>query len=372
MRVLFVVRPSVHARGGGDMIQALMTKRGLEAAGVCVDLVADDAPDASGYDIAHVFGVFDPEIAERQLHACRRSGAKIALSPIWWDLFAFFGHSRACNRILGGDARAIERRLARLRATPDRRLLTWNERRKYRTRLALQTRLMRDADVLLPNSHIDAHHYRNALGLEDRPIVVVPNPVDLPAPVPSASRERRGIVCVGRIEEKKNQALLLYALRDVDVDVTLVGGSHQPHYMELCRRWITPRVRVVGDLPQREVLTRLAHAAIHVLPSWAEIPGIASLEAAAAGARVVVSNNGTESEYFGELADYVHPEDPAGIRGAVLRALALPPREPGDALHRRLAAFSVDEVARRTLDGYRLALGCAPPASHGNTVEISA
>lgn len=360
MRVLFVVRPSVFARGGGDMTQALATKRGLEESGTVVDLVAELEPDARGYDIAHVFGVFDPEIAEVQIRACRRSGARIALSPIWWDLFELFGHTRACDRILAGPEAAIERRLARLRATPSERLLSRNERRKYARRLALQVALMRDADVLLPNSEIDARHYRYDLHLHDRPIVVVYNPVDIP-PVLYPAAGRSGVVCVGRIEEKKNQALLLYALRGLDADVTLIGGSFEPPYMEICRRWIGPRVRVLGDIPHEAALAHLAKAAVHVLPSWAEIPGIASLEAAAAGARVVVSNNGTETEYFGELADYVEPEDPIGIRTAVERALALPPRQPGDALYRRLEAFSVAEVARRTLDGYALATALPRP-----------
>ena len=149
--------------------------------------------------------------------------------------------------------------------------------------------------------------------------------------------------------------MLLYALRGLDADVTLIGGSHQSEYRKLCDRWMTPRIRTIGNLTHEDVLRELSRAAVHVLPSWAETPGIANLEAAAAGARVIVSNDGTESEYFGELADYVDPLDPAGIRAAVERALALPPREQDDALHRRLADFSVAVVAERTLAGYRLA-----------------
>ncbi|HTA38983.1 MAG TPA: glycosyltransferase family 4 protein [Candidatus Acidoferrales bacterium] len=355
MRVLFIVRPSVYERGGGDMTQALFTKRGLEEAGVHVDLAASLEPDARGYDVAHVFGVFDPEIAEPQMAACKRAGVPVALSPIWWDLYAFFGHSRACNRIMSGSERHIEERLERLGTTPSHRLLRRNETRKYHDRIKLQTRLMRAADVLLPNSYIDARHYFHQLRLEDRPTVVVPNPVDVPQPNPP-SGPRSGIVCAARIEEKKNQAILLYALRDLDVEITLIGGSHQPEYMDICKRWIRPNVRVLGNVPHEETLRIMTRSAVHVLPSWAEIPGISSLEAAAAGARVIVSNNGTEVEYFGELADYVDPEDPRGIRAAVERALSRPAREPGDALYRKLEAYSVAQVAERTLAGYRLAL----------------
>jgi len=358
LRALFVVRPSVYERGGGDMTQALLTKRGLEAAGVRVEIAATDAPDARGFDIAHVFGVFDPELAAPQIAACKRAGVPVALSPIWWDLYDYFGRSRACERILAGPERRIERALQRLQTADTRTLLKRRETERYATRISAQTALMRQADVLLPNSAIEAHFYRQRLRLHDRPTVVVPNPADLPPPV--AGGPRAGVVCVARIEEKKNQAMLLYALRGLDADITLIGGSHQAQYRKLVDRWITPRVRTIGNLAREEVFRLLAGAAVHVLPSWAETPGIANLEAAAAGARVVVSNDGTESEYFGELADYVDPLDPAGIRATVERALSLPPREPGDALQRRLASFAIDTVAERTLAGYRIALSKVP------------
>lgn len=339
---------------GGDITQAQITKRGLAAVGVTADILPKLEPDVRGYDLAHVFGAFDPEICAEQVAACRRSGVRVALSPIWWDLYEFFGRSRACERILAGPARAVEKKLERLRQTRTADLFRARETHRYGQRVALQTALMRNADVLFPNSAIEAHYYLHQLRLNDRPFVVVHNPVD-PFAV-EAPRSRAGVVCVARIEQKKNQAMLLYALRDLDVEVTLIGGSHEAPYLDLCRRWMTPRTRLMGNLAHEEVLRHLATAAVHVLPSWAETPGLANLEAAAAGARVVVSNNGTECEYFGELATYVDPENPAAIRAAVERLLLLPARDPGDALAARLRGFNAEMVGRRTLDGYRLAM----------------
>jgi glycosyltransferase involved in cell wall biosynthesis len=353
VRVLFVVRPSVYERGGGDMTQALFTKRGLEDAGVAVELSNAAEPDARGFDIAHVFGIFDPEVSAPQIAACKRAGVPVALSPIWWDLYDFMGQSRACDRIMSGPERLIEKRLAELRTTAPDRLHKRNERRKYRERILLQTSLMRAADVLLPNSAIEAHAYFTRLGLQDRPTVVAYNPVDVPQPNPP-SGPRNGVVCAARVESKKNQATLLYALRDLDVDVTLIGGTHQADYKKICDRWIRPNVRVLGNVPHEEVLRIFATSAVHVLPSWAETPGISSLEAAAAGAHVIAGNNGSEVEYFGELARYVDPRNPAEIRAAVIAALAKPARQPGDALYQRLATFNVPELARRTIEGYHL------------------
>jgi glycosyltransferase involved in cell wall biosynthesis len=354
MRVALIVRPSAGERSGGDITQARFTRRGLEAAGVTAEILPALEPDVRGYDLAHVFGVFDPEICTVQMGACRRAGIPLALSPIWWDLYDFFGRSRACERILAGPARHVERRLERLRRTETKKLFRARETRRYAARLAAQRALMREADVLLPNSAIEAHFYVHQLQLYDRPFAIVHNPVDVPTQRNGATRS--GVACVARIEQKKNQAMLLYALAGLDVDVLLIGGSHEPAYLDLCRRWTTPRTRLAGNLTHDEVLATLATIAVHVLPSWAETPGIANLEAAAAGARVVVSSDGTECEYFGEHVEYVDPADPAAIRKAVVRQLSLPPRDFDDALTMRLRAYNADVVGKRTLEGYRIAL----------------
>lgn len=335
------------------MTQALFTKRALEDCGVQVEIAPANRPDARGYDIAHIFGVFDPEICAAQIAACKRAKLPIALSPIWWDLFDFYGRSRACARILSGPQGRIERALARLRSTPTGRLLRRGERKKYSRRVALQAKLMRDVDVLLPNSAIEAHHYVHRLGLHDRPMVVTHHACDVePA---SDGAPRSGVFCAARIEPKKNQAMLLYALRDTDVEITLAGACYEPEYMQLCKRWITPRTRILGDVPRDELQRLLARAAVHVLPAWAETPGIVNLEAAAAGARCVASNDGTEREYLGEFAEYIDPMDPEALKTTVERAIGMPARSRPDDLDRELGAFTMASLAEKTLRGYEIA-----------------
>jgi glycosyltransferase involved in cell wall biosynthesis len=100
----------------------------------------------------------------------------------------------------------------------------------------------------------------------------------------------------------------------------------------------------------------MASAAVHALPSWQELPGLASLEAASSGARVVVGTRGCEREYFGPDADYADPAQPETIRAAVLRALERGPRAPGDALELRLRALTWRRHAEATLDAYERAI----------------
>jgi glycosyltransferase involved in cell wall biosynthesis len=358
-RVLLVALPNAFAQPGGAKTQVLFTKRALESAGVMVDIAATLAPDARGYDLAHVFGVYDPEDAQQQVEACTAAGVPTALSPMWWDLYDFFGRSRGLNAVLAGPEKRIPAGLQRLKKTKTDRLLRPNERRKYAVRSELQRTIMRTADVLLPNSSVESFLLRKTMRLADRPMVVVHHAVDVPIGN-HGSRARSGVLCVGRIEPMKNQAALLYALRDLDVDVSLVGACYEPEYFKIVERYLGSRRTWVGELTRQEALDAMSRAAVHVLPSMFEFPGLVSLEAGAMGARVVAAVNGTEGEYLGDCALYLDPEDPASIRAAVERALALPPRRPGDEFDRRLAGFTERSVAENTLRGYDIAMKSRP------------
>ncbi|HEV2641206.1 MAG TPA: glycosyltransferase family 4 protein, partial [Candidatus Elarobacter sp.] len=328
MRVLLVVRPDAHAKPGGDLVHAERTATALHALGTDADLVATLAPDPRGYDVAHVFGVFEPATARAQIDAVRAHRAPLALSPIWLDLRAFFATAPHVERAL--EARTVpevERRLATLhRVEPE---LPWRGSiaRNADRRLAAQRALVLDADVLLPASEVEAYLYGERLRVASVPYVVAPLGVDDDAFSVERPRVRAGVLCAGRIEPKKNQAALLYALRDADVDVTLVGNAHDAGYLALCRRWATARTRFVEHAPHDEVVRMMANAAVHAHPSWLESPGLSSLEAAATGARIVAGDRGCEREYFGSDVDYADPADPATIRAAVLRALERGPRD---------------------------------------------
>ncbi|HEY0380777.1 MAG TPA: glycosyltransferase family 4 protein [Candidatus Elarobacter sp.] len=357
MRALLVVRPDAHAKPGGDLVHAERTATALRALGADADVVAALAPDPRGYDVAHVFGVFEPATARAQIDAIKAHGAPLALSPIWLDLRAFFATAPHVQRALESRTAAeAERRLAKLhRVEPQ---LPWRGSiaRNADLRLAAQRALVLAADVLLPASEVEAYLYGERLRVARVPFVVAPLGVDDDAFAVERPRARAGILCAGRIEPKKNQAALLYALRDADVDVTLVGGAHDARYLALCRRWATPRTRFVEHAPHADVVRMMASAAVHAHPSWLESPGLSSLEAAATGARIVAGDRGCEREYFGPDVDYADPADPATIRAAVLRALARGSRDRGDALERRLGAYTWRRTAEATLEAYARAI----------------
>jgi glycosyltransferase involved in cell wall biosynthesis len=130
-------------------------------------------------------------------------------------------------------------------------------------------------------------------------------------------------------------------------------GHYAQRYFRRCRRAAGPNVEFLGHRTSEELQRWYTRSAVHVAPSWYETPGIASLEAASCGCRIVVTPGGCTREYFGDEAEYCRRDDPASIRGAVDRAFA---RSTNTGVRERIAdEFTWDVVAEKTLEGYEMA-----------------
>ncbi|MBC5804739.1 MAG: hypothetical protein DLM53_08605 [Candidatus Eremiobacter antarcticus] len=357
MRVLFVTRPDASTRFGGDTVLARQTLDTVRECGIEADFVETADPQARGYDIAHIFNVGQPEVCRRQIDACAAAGVPVALSPVWLDLTEYFGRAHAQERAFFGSrtAPAALAALQRISKSSDAALLNPKDRKMLAERHAQQSDLLRAACVLLPNSAIEGRDCLVKLGVREVPLVIVPIPADL-EPATAWQEERKGLLTVGRVETRKNQAGLLFALRDEPCSIDIVGAAYQADLVGVCRRFC-PRAVFHGRLPRQQVLERLGRAEVHALVSWCETAGIASLEAAAAGAKIVVGDRGAEVEYFGDDAEYADPADSESIRAAVRRAFARPARFRGDSLDQRIRRITWRQSAQEVLRAYQRGLG---------------
>jgi glycosyltransferase involved in cell wall biosynthesis len=213
-------------------------------------------------------------------------------------------------------------------------------------------------DALLPNSEIERFELGKRFEIRC-PVTVVPNGVDSdtfnPGPE-EASNRRMGVLCVGRLQQRKNQLALIRALRASGISTRFVGrtGRFSRSYARRCRKEAGPEVSFLGHQPATRLCELYRTSQVHVSTSWFETPGLASLEAAACGCAVVVTRWGCTQEYFGEDAHYCDPDDLESIRTAVRVALAAPPA-PGLAEHIG-STYSWEQAARRTVEAYRVAL----------------
>jgi UDP-glucose:(glucosyl)LPS alpha-1,2-glucosyltransferase len=205
---------------------------------------------------------------------------------------------------------------------------------------------------------------------------VLPNFVDLAAlPKPAAQRDKL-ILFVGRLVADKGADSFVEACRQALPDLPawraeMIGadrfGADSPATQftaQLTRAAARAGVTLAGYLPHPEVLTRLAKAAIVVVPSrWQEPFGMTALEAMASGAALICSNRGGLSDVVGDAALPCDPDQPHTIAAAI-RSLASHPAEcaaRAEAGRTRAAQFDLPAAAA-ALDAYRDAL--SPPAAH--------
>ncbi|MDI6869877.1 MAG: glycosyltransferase [Bacillota bacterium] len=373
LKVLFVNRPDALTVPGGDTTQMLKTKEALERRGVKVDVALTLSPDAAGYDLAHVFNLSIPYQTLSQASALRKQGVPVVLSPIYWDLSENWWASR-CVPAVFSQARGEAELEQFLKGIADRTLALGDLKATTRN-LAYpnfeeeQRKALEAVDYLLPNSQAEMAQLRLTLGAcAIHPFTVVPNAVDAGlflSATPDRFVERFGltdfVICAGRIEGRKNQLMLLYALRECGLPIVLAGASYDQEYLALCHQYAPPQTLFAGPLSAVDLASAFAAARVHALPSWLDTPGLASLEAALAGCPVVVGNRGAEREYFQDEARYCDPASVAAIREAVWEAYHTPRPEVQERLrHRILTQYTWDRAAEMTVTGYQEALDRGP------------
>ncbi|MGD8450304.1 MAG: glycosyltransferase family 4 protein [Phycisphaerae bacterium] len=362
MRALWIVRENLTQHPGGDTTQILRTADALRARGVEVELSSESAAPLAGCDVVHLFHL--DRLWENEAH-CRRiraAGRPAVLSTIYWPPDEFDRGGRA----------GVQGRLARLAGSRTYENLRLFQRwvlhvARHPSAAALRARrwgfhdaarhVLETAAVILPNSRAEQDAIRQHFGV-DRPTVVVPNAADasaFDAPSSDAPPERAGVLCVGRIEPRKNQLALIEALNPAGTPLTLVGqpGRYSHTYYRRCLRAAGPNVTFLGQQRPRALGDLYRRARVHACVSWYETPGLASLEAALCGCNLVITPGGSTREYFGDNAHYCTPNDVASIRRAVEAALAAPP--PARLTERVRTEYTWSAAAEKTLEAYQLA-----------------
>ncbi len=132
------------------------------------------------------------------------------------------------------------------------------------------------------------------------------------------------VLCVGRLEMRKNQLMLLKALENDSIPLVFVGGgvNYQPNYAQLCKAYSRKGPTLFLDRLSEELLaSAFAAASVHCLPSWYELPGLVTIEAAGYGCPVIQSSWGTITDYCKDILITCEPDDHYSIRAAVYNAL---------------------------------------------------
>ena len=370
MRVLMQSRKNFNTLAGGDTVQLTKTREQLEKLGVEVDISLEWDPDLSKYDLVHLSNVTRIQETYLQIKNAKRQKKPVVLSTIFWPMENFekkgqIGIRKLLNEKLSIDN--IERCKAFARYIKDK------EARDISTRnlisvgyTKMQKSVIENTDVFLPNSEIEMEKLCETFNFSTENYVVVPNGIDagiaksrLDLPESEEFQSfKDAIICVGRIETRKNQLALVKALDQSDYKLVLVGAVSSNHqkYFEEIQGYISknPKFCYIPYVENEKIYQLYRVCKVSALPSWLDTPGLVSLEAAAMGCNLAISSRGSTGEYFGEEAFYCEPDDLESIRKAVDKAYQ---KKDSKKLQEKIfRKYTWEEAAKATLKGYEMAL----------------
>ncbi|MFQ6675529.1 MAG: glycosyltransferase [Fidelibacterota bacterium] len=352
MKVTLASYHTVMHRHGGPKTQILQTMRYLKDRGVDVRLMdmwngGDTWPDC---DLFHLFasnlGVYD---LARYLAS---HGVKYVVSPIF-----FTRRSPVTIRLV--------RTAGRLAKKAARGL--WSD-------YGFAADICHWAHHCLPNSSEERNLVTRGLGVPPHRVTVVPNGVEErflkadPEPFYRKYGVRDFILNVGHIGvERKNTLSLIRALSRIDHPAVIIGRITPSKETDTCLKEArkNDNLLIIPGLDHDSPLLASAYAAcrVFVLPAYYETPGIAALEAALAGAAVVITPHGGTRDYFHDMATYVNPYSVDSIRRGIETALN---REKDDRLKTRIQErYLWQTVAERTEEIYRTVLSSSGSDSRG-------
>ncbi len=309
MNVTIAGYQAVSILHGGPNTQIRNTAKHLPKSGVNVRFFDPWSPfKREDADIFHIFAAnIGTYHLAREIHAL---GIPLAVSPI-----VFSRHSPAFIRRTLNWGRMLQRAGKGI----------WFD-------YGITADICRWAARVLPNTEAEGGLVAEGLGVDPGNIRIIPNGVDErfytadPTPFIEKYGIKDFILNVGHTGHvRKNVLALIRALAEIDHPAVIIGRFISGGYGDACRREAAkhPHILLIDGLDHGSDMLASAYAASNtfVLPSMFETPGIAALEAALAGAKVVITPYGGTKEYFGDFATYVEPGSVASIRDGITAAL---------------------------------------------------
>lgn len=315
MKALFCTYPmAFHTPGGGE-VQLLAYRDHLPRIGVDVTLFDPWSPRFAEHDLVHFFSCVGGSV--HFCHFVRQLGKPLVITSSLWI------------------------------TEQTRHLYPIDE---IRHQLSM-------ADRVVTNSELESDTLARVLELDRNRFASVYNGVDevfQRRPDPGLFRQAfsetgRFVLNVGNIEPRKNQLGLASAMKALpDHRLILIGHVRDPAYFEAVQQTAAPgQLRYLGPLDHHADLLRSAYQAcdLFCLPSTLETPGLAALEAAAQGCRLVVTSEGSTREYFADDAIYVMHDEVPSIAAGLTRALErpVPTQDQAQAIYDRFAWIRVVE-----------------------------
>lgn len=353
MKVAFIIRSTLFTTPGGDTIQVNETAMHLKEIGVEVDIrTTDEKINYNSYNLLHFFNITRP--ADILVHI-KRSQKPFVVSTILIDYSDYDKKQRhglpgKMLSLLSADGIEYLKTIYRWVTGKDKLVSAaylWMGQRR-----SIKNILGKTKEVLVQSEEEYTELLKRYSVVPE--YAVVHNGVNTSV-FRHTTMQRNGnlALCVARIEGIKNQYNLIRALNNSAYKLLLIGDAapNQQNYYEQCKGIAAENISFISQLPQEQLINYYASARVHVLPSWFEVCGLSSLEAAAMGCQVVISNKGFAASYFENDAFYCDPSKPDTILKAVNEAATA--NVNGELQKKVLQNYTWQKTAEKTLSVYK-------------------
>lgn len=297
MKVLLCTRQDYYKNFDGDSTLMLKTAQYLKKIGVEVYVNNGCIYDFSEYDIIHLFNLNKVGETYKYYKIAHKNKKKIVLSPEYFNLSKYYTYKNNTEK-----------------------LKLWQRSNIYRKEI------LKGVTRIIVNSKIEEENIKKDFEIE-KLCSIIYNGVEVEdEEVPLYNfRERYKlntyVLCVGNICPKKNQLSLAQICSKIGVQLLLIGKINDNNYFKECIKH--DNVLYLGFMDSYNMYNAYRFAKIHVLPSYVEIPGFSSLEAAASGCNIVSTIEGTAKEYFKDMAIYCNPYDDNSIYEGIKKGLTM-------------------------------------------------
>jgi tetratricopeptide (TPR) repeat protein/glycosyltransferase involved in cell wall biosynthesis len=337
MKILFQTRPNAFTQRGGDTVDIERISSALSSLGMQITIDAPNAANIREFDCVFLINFTLPQLLRQQAENCKQAGVPYVVLALNEDIPSFHSQSHAAAGSLMEYTKAGQ---------PKDQFYSFF-RNPWSTAPFPRFEnewVARNAAIVFTTGEIESRVLQSYYpGLTN--LCAIPLGFDT---MQSGSAEafaaefgvKDFVLSVGRIESRKNQLMLLKALENEDLTLVIASGgfTYQPDYDYCVRNFKRQGKTIVLDkLTPTQLANAYAACKIHALPSWYELPGLVSMEAASIGKNVVVSDLGTTRNYFADDAFYADPGSPESVRNAVLAAMYSPLK---DGLQNRINQFS--------------------------------
>lgn len=191
-------------------------------------------------------------------------------------------------------------------------------------------KIIENSDALIALSDLEKRFLIKKYNVKENNVFVVPNAINTQLFLKGKTNlfiEKYNIsvpyiLCVGRIEPNKNQLSVAEAVKDLRINLILIGEKIDKEYARKVEKYNF--VKIIEDInySSEELISAYKNATVFVLASFKEISPNSVIEAALCGTAVICTQNTFSiKQYFQEEIEYINPNSIENIKSKIKKVL---------------------------------------------------